>query len=266
MFGYPALIQYLLKETVLTQSKVPYDPEKPPAITIFPWNKISDIGRKTYNHSTLAMGLTGLCNTSDDFQTVIDCIKEKTFEHREVVVKADNYVNDEHINLPSSFWATEFTNVDLGRYFTLLGKSQIGNYFNVSIQLNVMLNYTIYIHDPDFFVFSINPDTVPSVRLTMEDSLAQYVYIKATNYDLMDRNGQHCDHSSSYSFTGCLRSSISKKVACRMKWDVWSSKKIPLCTTVKQLLKLEKEYLYFWNLNQEQVIKRTGCPLPCNRV
>ena len=67
-FGFPALSQYLQQETVLTQSKVLYDPKKPPAVTIMPWNKISHIGWKNYNYSTLYMGLKGTLSPENNLQ------------------------------------------------------------------------------------------------------------------------------------------------------------------------------------------------------
>ena len=103
-------------------------------------------------------------------------------------------------------------------------------------------NYSIFIHDSNYFMFTHNPDTVPRIRLTMDPSMDQLVYIKPIYHQMINKPEHRCESSESYSFTACIKNSISRMVGCRLEWDSWSSRDIPLCTRVEQLLKFETEY------------------------
>ena len=78
-----------------------------------------------------------------------------------------------------------------------------------------------------------NPETVPRIKLTMANSSHQLVYIKAVYHQMMDKPERHCESSESYSLTACIKSSISRIIVCRLKWDAWR---------VDQLPKFEEEY------------------------
>ena len=56
----------------------------------------------------------------------------------------------------------------------------------------------------------------------------------------------------------------NRRIGCRLEWDSWSSREIPLCTTVKQLERFNKEYDTLWRLSQPRIVKTTGCNLPCS--
>ena len=42
------------------------------------------------------------------------------------------------------------------------------------------LNYSIFIHDPYFYVLSSNPGTFPHILLRMDDTQTQEIYLKTT--------------------------------------------------------------------------------------
>ena len=90
-------------------------------------------------------------------------------------------------------------------------------------------------------MFTHNPDTVPRIQITMN----------------IPPNEQ------SYSFTACVKNSISRMIGCRLEWDSWSSRYIPVCATVEQLLKFETEYeeIDTWELNS--IVQYTECLPPC---
>ena len=81
----------------------------------------------------------------------------------------------------------------------------------------------------------------------------------------MDKPGQPCETSESYSFTACIKNSVSKRIGCTLKWDTWSSGDFPLCTTVDQLKRFEHEHLLInHELGQAEIVKHTGCQIPCH--
>ena len=80
----------------------------------------------------------------------------------------------------------------------------------------------------------------------------------------MSKLEQPCESSESYSFTSCIKNSISRKIGCRMEWDSWSSKDIPLCSTLEQLEGFDKEYFALLKLHQQTLVRNTGCLIPCS--
>ena len=82
---------------------------------------------------------------------------------------------------------------------------------------------------------------------------------------MMDKPNQPCESSESYSFTACIKNSISRRIGCRLEWDIWSSKDIPFCTKVDQLLRFEHEYNNVSdNWEQSEIVEHTGCLAPCH--
>ena len=136
--------------------------------------------------------------------------------------------------------------------------------YEFQIYLKPGQNYSLFIHDPNFYVLTLNPETIPRILLTMEDRNSQMIYLKTTYHQMMDKPEQPCEPSESYSFTACIKNSISKKIGCRLEWDSWSSSDIQLCTTVEQLKSFDKEYSNHWNLQRQSVIENTGCLIPCS--
>ena len=112
-------------------------------------------------------------------------------------------------------------------------------------------------------MFTINPDAIPHIWLTMDDFKAQFVYIKAVYHKSMDKPEQRCESSKSYSFTTCIKNSISRMVGCRLKRDGWSSRTIPVCKGIQQLLQFEQKYEEIDTLMQDSIVELTCVP-PCS--
>ena len=81
---------------------------------------------------------------------------------------------------------------------------------------------------------------------------------------MMDKPTQRSKLYESKSFTACIKSSLSKRIGCRLEWDAWSSKDIPECSTVDQHLKFEMEYHRIVGMDQWNVVNNTGCLTPCS--
>jgi hypothetical protein len=60
-----------------------------------------------------------------------------------------------------------------------------------------------------------------------------------------------------------MKNSISRRIGCRMEWDSWSSRDIPTCSTVEQLLQFEKEYRNIYFVKTNTIPNETGCFAPC---
>ena len=84
-FGYPSYVKYQKHDTVFTDSRVNFDPQKPVGITIFAWQKTLLYGWK--NTENVVLSLKNLCNESNDFKRVVQCINNRTYTHNDIVEK-----------------------------------------------------------------------------------------------------------------------------------------------------------------------------------
>ena len=92
-------------------------------------------------------------------------------------------------------------------------------------------NYSVYFHDPNFSLLTMNPEVFPHIFLRMEDGQSQFLHLKTTYHTMMDKPKQRCEPSESYSFTACIKNSISKKIGCRLEWDSWERNTSMPCFT-----------------------------------
>jgi hypothetical protein len=88
--------------------------------------------------------------------------------------------------------------------------------------------------------------------------------LATTYHKKMDKQGKRCETSETYSFTACFKNNFSRKIGCRLEWDVWNSMDIPICTRVEQLQRFEEEYYNLHRFHQLYIVRKTGCPIPCS--
>jgi hypothetical protein len=138
------------------------------------------------------------------------------------------------------------------------------NGYGFQIFLKPGQNYSIYIHDPKFYVATLNPKTIPHIFLNIYDKQSQLIYLMTTYHTMMDKPEQPCESSESYSSTACIKNSISRRIGCRLEWDIWSSRDIQLCTRFEQLEKNDEKYLDLLELQQTTLVKNAGCLIPCS--
>jgi hypothetical protein len=165
----------------------------------------------------------------------------------------------------AAYWTEDIGFFQAGKTFTLNNSYTVGAdgpYMEILLKENY--TYFILIHDPNFFVPTTNPITVPHVLLEDTDSKSLTVYIKAIYQSMMDKPNQRCEASETYSFTACVKNSISRRIGCKLEWDVWSSPEIPLCTSVDQILQFEEEYVKLHIMQRKTLTNITGCIPPCS--
>ena len=71
-FGHPSYVKYKNHDTVFTETRVKFDPQKPVGITIYAWRKTLFNGWK--DKEGFIEGFINLCNESSDFKRVFQCI------------------------------------------------------------------------------------------------------------------------------------------------------------------------------------------------
>ena len=254
IFLVPAFRKFRMKDTIFTEKQVPIDFKNLPSVTIFPWKGTLFSGLK--NGSLTSRD--DFCDDFDSYKTFIKCIDENMFNKADAIKEVRDQ-DDKPVILDGSSWMEEVTIFPQGKSFTF---KQYAVNEKMAVDLNPHLNYSIFIHDPDFYFPSINPEAFPSILFTIDDSLSQLIWMKVTYRALMDKDKQRCNSEPGYSFTKCIRESVSTPVGCKMPWDPWSQRKN--CTSAQQLLKLNKLYAEL-ELSSEfrTLADKTQCLTPC---
>ena len=81
-FGHPSYIKYQRQDTVFTETRVKFDPQKPVGITILAWKGYLFYGWKDIKYE---FELKKYCNESTDFHRVVQCINNGTFKHDDII-------------------------------------------------------------------------------------------------------------------------------------------------------------------------------------
>ena len=264
-FGYPSFDKYSAKKTMIVETTVKFKASSPPAISISavqPSNKSYSRGWKVDNLNGCNI-IARVCNKSENITHTLSCIDDNTFKFPEVIEQVKN--GDKDLKDPA-LWNRDIYHFFYGNTYTINSSYTLGTCWAESLEIlpNESHYYYIWIHDPHFFVQSLNPDAIPQIHLTLNSIEQVWVYIRPVYHEMMDKPEKRCESSESYSFTACIKNSISRKIGCRLEWDSWSSRDIPVCTTVEQLKRFENENENLWKLYQPTLVQNTGCLVPCS--
>ena len=175
-----------------------------------------------------------------DATDVEECILTKTFNRTEVVHDVLlGYMTRKSLVTDENPWIEDFTRSLQGRCYTLNIPQRIGpdgNKERLFLLLSKELDYQIFIHDPEYFLMNTNPVGLPTImkKLDPNKSTSHYHRLSATNMEELSTPHDPCDPDESYNFQSCVRQTISAKAGCRTRWDRWSSKELPRCSTLEQ--------------------------------
>ena len=90
----------------------------------------------------------------------------------------------------------------------------------VKISLNASLPYRIWLHDPDFFLVTWNPSSVPAVEITLDLDTATtgFQYIGVEELRHLDRDGAPCTdyQEEGASFSDCVVTKMVESVGCKV--------------------------------------------------
>ena len=86
---------------------------------------------------------------------------------------------------------------------------------NFAESYTIMLNKSVsdtglVLHDPDFFVTSTNPATVPRYVIGTSRPYYYQIYIEVTEVQLLNLPNHPCEESQTYSYNKCVRNYVNK--------------------------------------------------------
>ena len=228
LFGVPALQRFLEAGVTVVESVEQADSLPAPAVTVCPSEKYFSAWKNTTSYM-FGNTYEVMCGGAASGQDFMDCVKEKTFNFTET------FPSGSHLGLPGAviedlsspdFWISDTTVAVLGRCFTLNFTRQLKAEVeedSLMFNLNKDLDYNWFIHTLDFFMITWNPLTLPTIQGELEygkqlDS-HRYLYLRAVRQERLNRAEQPCNPDPGYSFSSCIKSSVSAKVGCRQPWD-----------------------------------------------
>ena len=174
-FGWPAVDKYRQKVTFFSEEKWFYDKFKPPAISIYVNNDGIGGWKKGTNDPYDFATLKDFCNETTNITLITECIDNKSYKQEEMFqqIKNGKFGGEMEIIRSISYFSTSYREV----YFYFSSDNFIPNIYdtfngkiyslNNSFILddencltiwfpNNDLEFFFYIHDPNFFISSIN--------------------------------------------------------------------------------------------------------------
>ena len=198
LFGLPALGRFEAKEVMIVKTTKDTNGIASPALTLAVRNQFDkDI---CYNKEA----------------SIEDCIEENTRNGSEILKRVIvGYRLNKEINLTKETLKEDFTRSWSGRYYTLNLDEKIGPNIDddmlfLEMKANLKFDYTIFVHDPKYFLFNENPIALPTIMKRMrgvkKDSI---VYkLELTEVNQLNLPSNPCNSDADYNFERCVRQGL----------------------------------------------------------
>ena len=243
MFGRQSLNRYHANKVLVTTEEEHRGTFPVPAVTICPINVATSFGSRNVSNPDLLLEGNLVWNTCKGLKqdAIVKCIEENTYDQASTIVKVTKgFLSDDP--LPYFKWIPDYTPTAGGMCYTLesnssMGTDQTNSVFKIELDhIASSVGFLIHIHDPKYFVANFNPVLPFNMFLQyfQENSkfkVFSFLVIKHKNLDVPSKR---CNPDPTYSFTSCIKESFSAQVGCRLYWDSWTDRAIPLCQDITQ--------------------------------
>ena len=235
-----------------------------PAVTIVAFNS-SDGGWK----QTVSPGEGSLGKVCGEAKHLGACIVAATRSLAETVHAMLGFTLKESLMAPE-LWREDFMVPWYGRTHTLVyphhkGKDWRTDSIDLHVNTSDGLTRMIFIHDPDYFLFSDNPLSLPNNMQMLAPRPGRLYYsIVLREHRKLNTPSSPCMEEPDYSFTTCVKEGLSRTVGCRLPWDSLSDQRRAECTTLEQYQAFAGEYIFLRDASIREILDRTGCLRPCS--
>ena len=155
-----------------------------------------------------------------------ECIKEKTFSFKELVISAAQGATPKvQTKISDVHWNWHVPSAMVGRCYILdynvpLGIDMMTD--TLSIGLDPEKTYYVALHSPDFYTFTGNPLAMPTSAFAVTpselDKQALFISLEATKFRRLNRLNAPCNSDANYNFTECVIESVARNSSCTMPW------------------------------------------------
>ena len=107
---------------------------------------------------------------STDFDMVVQCINNRTYEHNDIIEKYITLFSQNQTDVTKEIvYTVDITTLTFGKSYNIKLSYNNEDGYTFFIYLKPGQNYSIYIHDPNLYVLSSNPEVFPHIFLNMDD-------------------------------------------------------------------------------------------------
>ena len=259
-FGLSTLQKWERNDVQIVRRKEARKSLPPPAVTI------CAIAEGVLGWKSQAPKGPGLdkCKGQGDVE---DCVKKYTFALEEVLNSSSmqTFAKNETIiesqeSINTSLWTSRMTDTTNGMCHTLIFDKAISKLTYLNINLNY--NFTVFLHDPKFFLFKDTFLFIPFLKL--DDVFRKEFMIIATTKKRMKRATKFdCNEDENYNYENCVRQKIVDSQGCETPWDQRTPYKLPKCSTMSSIKAFQSYYNQVFYSSEEELKELTGCLLPC---
>jgi hypothetical protein len=266
LFGIPSVTSYL-EQQVLTVTSQKFPGEVvPPTITVLAFDSSAGGWNQNVPPTSSYEALKIVCGDAED---IILCIKQNSHSLDHALFAELGY-NQNHSLMSTDLWIEDFTEPWYGRSYTLKYQEPRGtdwrtDAINLHVNVSDKLTRRIFFHDPDYFLISVNPLSLPINLQTIKNSTTGRLYfsIALTEHEELSTPQDPCKEEPTYSFQGCIKESLSREAGCRMHWDTISDQARPICMTLDQYRPFAVLYELLKDASMREITIKTGCLKPC---
>ena len=225
-FGRPCIKKLFDNDVTVNEFVTKTTSLKPPAITICTqkWKNDSSPSVPYGNYKKNCKDANG----ANDFS---NCVANKTFSIDEVIISARQGWNPtEDVGMlelsDSNIWTSDMTITTGGWCYTL----KYDQHFKVdprtdSIVIDLVVgDYYIFLHNPSFFLVTLNPLTLPLKFITFNRQEFTNTSFLALTLDVVHRQNLNreevpCNPSPDFNFTTCVKKGLARLVNCTLPWN-----------------------------------------------
>ena len=201
-FGLPAIEKYQKRDVMVVETSKDTDGIPLPAITIGAYDNLFD-------------RLDSSCYPLN--ASIPNCIKRETLNISRLLKKVLlGYEKKKQIVIGENDIVEDFTGSRAGRLFTLnvplkIGPDDYEDQFFLSLKPHFL---KIMLHDPDYFIFNVNPVGLPTAQTVfdVEKMASHYHRIALSEVQELDLPTDPCNNDQSYNFNSCVRRSLARQV------------------------------------------------------
>ena len=197
--------------------------------------------------------------------TLLKCVEENTFGLNETIHSAHLWHSKDKTTplAGSKVWKTHLTSMQFGRGYTMrFDWNSSADYDQVYLLLNQSLEYTIFIHDHNYFLVSRNPLAMPTLYVTFNpnQTFSHYERLLVTEHQLLE----NCEPDPGYSFQACVQQvppyrpikmafnikvvhyqSLERRLGCNLPWsESISNKEGQKCETFQSYRLVWRIFLF----------------------
>ena len=208
-------------------------------------------------------GLDMICGVGTNLEELKNCVEEKTFSLEETVdveyvvlapQTPSSSWNYKHID--PKLWNSSITSSFMGMCHTLVYREPIDK--ETSFLVTLKEDFTVFLHDPSFFLLKTDNFFVPSLTL-IRPSKKGYK-LKAVTKKRMDRKGKfECNSDPGYNYGHCVKESVAKRTGCDSPWIDHTVDSLPMCNSTKDILRYDDLYYDIFLADEHKLLDLTGC-------